>query len=996
MPANPISSTIAESIANELYNLKGDARALPGEIDYNFHLNSPAGNYLLKISPPKSDHDSIEFQTEILDHLKSSPLESPEIIPDFNGKKQPVYTFEGDSYIIRLLTWIDGTLWSMFSPITSDLLKQLGKTAGNLTNALQGFSHPFASRSLEWDVSQASWITNHLDLFEGRKRAVVDLFIERFNNLKTGTLRRAVVHNDVNDNNIILREGEVAGIIDYGDAIETEVINDVAVALAYALMGKPDILRAARELLEGYNSTFPLLEEELDELYTRTAIRLIISVTKSAINFQENPDNEYLQISEKPAWELLMKLADIPEKLALAHFRKACGYSACGSNDSIISFLESNSVSMSTLLPTLDSGNAAHIDMSIGSVFFDSPGVHQNITEFELKLNRYAKERMSELLVNGYGEVRPFYSTPAYRREGNCGPEYRTVHLGVDFWAEANTPVHAPLDGIVHAVYNNEGDKDYGPTIILSHSNGPTIFFSLYGHLSKESLSLLEAGERVLAGELIGWLGNPKENGNWVPHLHFQLISDMLDNEFDFPGVAYPVEAHVWKDICPNPSFLFDDLPKAPNRSRESDLLEARKSHLGRGMSLSYNKPLTMLRGEGAYLIDSKGRKYLDTVNNVAHVGHEHPRVVRAGQQQMGVLNTNTRYLHPNLLAFAEKLISTLPSKLSVVHIVNSGSEANELALRMAYTVTGQRDILAVEVGYHGNTTGTVGISSYKFDGKGGTGAPEHTHVLPLPDAYRGLYQGADTGALYAAHASKEIERINAEGRAPAAFICESILSCGGQIELPDGYLNEVYVAVRDAGGLCIADEVQVGCGRIGSHYWAFETHGIIPDIVTIGKPIGNGHPLAAVICTPEVADAFANGMEYFNTFGGNPVSSAIGLEVLSVIEEQSLQENANSVGRFLKSGLQELQSRYPCIGDVRGRGFFLGFELCDTNKLPLPRHASYLANRARSLGILMSTDGPDHNVIKIKPPMVFSTENAEELLTRLNDIFSESFMLNY
>jgi 4-aminobutyrate aminotransferase-like enzyme len=246
----------------------------------------------------------------------------------------------------------------------------------------------------------------------------------------------------------------------------------------------------------------------------------------------------------------------------------------------------------------------------------------------------------------------------------------------------------------------------------------------------------------------------------------------------------------------------------------------------------------------------------------------------------------------------------------------------------------------------------------------------------------------------YASHIQEQIDKVHSKGRKIAGFICESIISCGGQIELPKEYLKTAYQAVRKAGGLCISDEVQVGVGRVGKAWWGFQMHDVVPDIVTIGKPIGNGHPLAAIVCTREVADAFANGMEYFNTFGGNPVSCAIGREVLRVVKEEGLKENALEVGEYLKSQLKELQKTYPIIGNVRGQGLFLGFELVDKQKNPLTAKAAYLANRMKDMGILMSTDGKDINVLKIKPPIVFSKENADELIYRLKLIFSEDFML--
>ncbi len=363
----------------------------------------------------------------------------------------------------------------------------------------------------------------------------------------------------------------------------------------------------------------------------------------------------------------------------------------------------------------------------------------------------------------------------------------------------------------------------------------------------------------------------------------------------------------------------------------------------------------------------------------------------------MAVLNTNTRYLHSNIVQFSEALLATFPPELNVAFLVNSGSEANELAMRLAKNFTGQKDMVVVEVGYHGNTQGCVEISSYKFDGPGGRGIPPHTHVTPIPDAYRGIYRGntLETGKKYAAHIGEAARKIEQAGRGVAAFICESVISCGGQVTLPPGYLAEAARQIRSAGGLFIADEVQTGCGRHGAHFWAFEEHGVVPDIVTVGKPIGNGHPLGVVVTTQAIADAFANGMEYFNTFGGNPVSCAIGLEVLRVISEEGLQQNALETGAYLSRELKNLASQFPIIGDVRGPGLFLGFELVKDPETLTPAAAgtSYLANRMRELGILMSTDGPFHNVLKIKPPLVFGKKDADFLLEMLERVMREDVM---
>lgn len=422
-------------------------------------------------------------------------------------------------------------------------------------------------------------------------------------------------------------------------------------------------------------------------------------------------------------------------------------------------------------------------------------------------------------------------------------------------------------------------------------------------------------------------------------------------------------------------------------------ILSARERHIGPSLSISYRQPLKIVRGYRQYLYDESGRPYLDAVNNVPHVGHCHPKVTRAGQRQMALLNTNTRYLHDKLVRYAERLCATMPEPLQVCFFVCSGSEANELALRLARAHNGGRDIIVVDGAYHGNTTSLIEISPYKFNGPGGQGAPGHVQVVPMPDTYYGQFRANDqqAGAKYADQVLDAISKIQAEGRRLAAFMSESLLGCGGQIVLPDNYLRRAYHHVRRAGGVCIADEVQVGFGRIGTHFWGFESQGVVPDIVTLGKPMGNGHPIAAVVTTPEVAASFDNGMEYFNIYGGNPVSCAIGMAVLDVIEEEVLQDNASRVGERLKNALRELQQKHELIGDVRGLGLFLGVELVRDRerRTPAARRAALVVEKMKQRQILLSTDGPRHNVLKIKPPLVFTDSNADFLVQTLDEVLT-------
>ncbi len=998
-----ISPLEASQMVRDLYALEGKAVPLPGELDFNFRIDATERRYLLKVSRPDTDLEYLEFQQKILQYVADSTIDidSPHPWPDVHGELISEFTdTSGWCRKVRLLSWMEGRLWSSVNPIREDLLFSLGEQTGRLCQALQGFDHSLAHRQFEWDIARSGWTTEHLGLFSPEKQSLVSFFQDHFEASQDAysRLRKGVIHNDANDNNVVVSEDladpRVRSIIDFGDVIYSQIINDLAVAIAYAVMGKANVLDAALPLVKGYHSQFPLLEDELALLHNLVAMRLIISVTKSALNRQSEPDNEYLLISEVPAWEVLEKWKELSQEFAHYNFRLACGYSAHPGEEEFLQWTSAHPVALSSLFPGLNKAEVQPLDLSVSSLMIGDREEASDLGLFQFNIERLQATVPDYILAGGYLEPRALYTSEAYDRSGNSGKESRTVHLGIDFWVPVGTPVHALFDGEVINAVNDEGDKEYGGLIILKHREEELEFYTLYGHQSLETVARFKPGDRIGKGEEISQIGPYPENGNWAPHLHFQFMLSLLDYVNDFPGVAYPSEVGVWKSLCPDPNLLFqlEGFSMAPKTS-PAEIIAFRKTHLGRSLSLSYSEPLKILRGDGAYLIDFMGRRYLDTVNNVAHVGHEHPRVVRAGQRQMAVLNTNTRYLHENINAFAGELLRTFPEELSVVHLVNSGSEANELALRMAMACTGQKDMISVEVGYHGNTTGCVSISSYKFDGKGGSGAPEHTHVVPLPDSYRGLYRGGKTGPLYAAHVQEQIELIHSKGRKPAAFICESIISCGGQIELPDRYLELAYAMVRKAGGICISDEVQVGCGRLGKHFWGFQLHKVIPDIVTIGKPIGNGHPLAAVVCTPEVAESFANGMEYFNTFGGNPVSSAIGTEVLRVVKEESLQENALKVGNYLKGELTKMQKEFPVIGDVRGQGLFLGIELSDRDRNPQSEKAAYLAMRMKDLGILMSTDGKDVNVMKIKPPIVFSRSQADILLGALKQVFREDMM---
>lgn len=1006
-----ITPADAEKIAREFYEIEAVATLLPGEVDFNFRLTDKDNHcYLLKISSADADEKQIDFQINLMRYLNTQnlPFEIPQPIASKNGRFREIFTDpQGRAQHIRLHSWVAGRMLGEVNPRSSDLLRQWGETCGWLCRVLKDYNHPAAHRNYKWNPAEMPASKEYLKYItdkEAKEAAFyfVDLF-EKTTAPLLPKLRQSINYNDAHEHNLLvsadLKNPKITGLIDFGDAIYTQTINELAIACAYACMDKPDTLEAAGAVISGFHSIFPLEEREVEVLFSLITSRLLITIATAAHNKHIEPENAYLQISDQSATALLKKLRHIPPALAHYTFRAACGREPC---PQAATFDQWANVHQSEFAPVIrfDNKIVKPVDLSIGSLELGNNANFKDEETFERTLTRLLEDKSADIGTGGYGEVRPFYTTDAYQTRGNEGLQWRTVHLGLDIWASAETPVYAPTDATVHSFANNKAYRDYGATIILEHkTDQDQKFYTLYGHLSHQSLAGLSKGLAVKKGEQIATIGNHNENGGWPPHLHFQVMLDMLGKQGDFPGVAYVHEKEVWLSLCPDPQLLIPVKLPAGNdleKLSQKEIIKKRQEHLGKSLSVSYEEPLHIRRGYMQYLYDANARRYLDTVNNVAHVGHEHPAVVEAACRQNAVLNTNTRYLHDNIVQLAGELLETFPKPFSVVYFVNSGSEANELALRMAKTLTQQKDIIAIETCYHGNTGACIDVSSYKFDGKGGRGAPEHTHILPMPDIFRGVIRESEmAGKAYAQYIHQLLEQIHNKARNVAGFIGESILSCGGQIVLPQGYLAAIYAAVRRNGGVCIADEVQTGFGRVGHTFWAFEQQHVVPDIVTVGKPFGNGHPLAAVVTTQTIADAFANGMEYFNTFGGNPVSCAIGSAVLKVIKEENLQQNARATGNYLIENLKTVQNKFPIIGDVRGMGMFLGFELIkNPSKLqPATGQAAYLANRMRQRGILMSVDGPDNNVLKIKPPLCFSQKDADFLLENLDCVLREDFM---
>ncbi|MGB0836833.1 MAG: aminotransferase class III-fold pyridoxal phosphate-dependent enzyme [Flavobacteriaceae bacterium] len=938
------------------YSIKS-LKQLPGEVDLNFLMITDQGaSFLVKLV---QGSNSQEFQNDLLHFLSSNP--------DYTGPRLiKQYPEALGDYNVKIISWIEGKVWaSNPHPKLSNFLN-LGKVSGRLTKHLKSFEHPKAHFNLEWDLAQALWIEKHLSIFDTEQREYIQRSIIDFKNIQEHykLLPKSIIHNDVNEHNIIIDpEGDPVEIIDFGDAIYSQTINDLAILIAYATMELDHPHKAAKTLIQGYHSQYSLSEAELDLLEPLIRMRYAVSLTKSKLNSIAFPEQTYLQVSAQKTWKGLQNWSKLNPQWTRVQFYSALEKTPSDLKEKLAEISKLN-LDFSQFCPN----PTEPIDLSVESSFLASLNNEEDLSEFQEHLQRTFPENTTA--IGGYLEARTLYTSEAFQKIDLNQINYRSIHLGIDLWFKNGHVLKAPLDGKIVLLENHQIRKDYGPLIVLEHLlDSGRKFYTLYGHLSTESTAQLSLGQQIKQGQKFAEIGNSTENGNWVPHLHFQLVMDLLGNTKNFPGVAYPDDIEAWKMICPSPMILFKNPPKTKLKQSLSyhEILKDRKQNLGTNLSLSYEKPLLILKGKGSFLYDYQAQKYLDLVNNVAHVGHENPNIIKAGNQQSYLLNTNSRYLHPSRVAYAKELMATLPKRFSRVYFVNSGSEANELAIRMAKTFTGYSNILALDHGYHGNTSQCIDISSYKFQAKGGRGK--------VPSTLLASAQKSDDQRLKTLGQEIALNPV-------AGYIYESIQSCAGQIPLNPELHKNLEGLIHDQGGLSIADEVQTGFGRIGSHFWAFEAIKAQPDIVTMGKPIGNGHPLAAVACTEEVAQGFDNGMEYFNTFGGNPVSCEIGRAVLREVKGNNLQQNALNMGDLLIRELHKIT--LPNLYKIRGKGLFLGIEFRDSIGQADGLTAKRLAEGLKDLGVLISTDGPQLNVLKIKPPI---TINSEEILDLIHKI---------
>ncbi|WP_018235461.1 aminotransferase [Ensifer sp. BR816] len=964
LPRPDVSADEAKTILLEHYGLSGDVAELGSQQDRNYRIDTGEGRFVLKIARADYERVELEAQNAVLRHLGTKPNAPmvPKVIPARDGEEIVTAAVRDGSYQFRLLTYLEGTPLTRRTHLSAETVSALGDLAGRLAVALADFDHPGLERQLQWDLRRAGPVALQLlsamtdadmrkriaEAMVGAMRRVQPLMPE---------LRLQAIHQDVTDDNVVARAekgGRLVpeGVIDFGDVLQGWLVAELAVTCASLLHhadGDPFRILPA---VKAFHAVCPLTEAEIRALWPLIVARAGILVASSARQLEVEPDNAYVQSNVANEREIFDVAVSVPFDLMERAIHQVIGR-------------EEAPAALPTagrLLPDIDPGRVGIVDLSLLGPHLPADRWHYEDTE---ALLLQSAARAAGTAATRYGEFRLTETRPLQAK----APQ--TLALHVDLCLHGQTAVHAPFAGELH---------QRGGRLILSAQG-------LHLHL----LGIEPAGGDgggVSAGDRIGTIpGEPTALG-------FMRVQLSTAPEIDPPPFAAAHRAEAWRRLCPSPARVlgFDCDAPVPDAA---GLLERRRRHFARPQKNYYRKPPQIERGWKEHLFDIEGRAYLDMVNNVAIVGHGHPRLSAAVGRQWSLLNTNSRFHYAAVAEFSERLAALAPEGLDTVFLVNSGSEANDLAIRLAWAYSGARNVVSLLEAYHGWTVASDAVSTSIADNPQAlTTRPAWVHPVVSPNTYRGPYRGESSTGDYLGAVAAKLQELEERSESLAGFICESVYGNAGGIPLPPGYLEAAYRMVRARGGVCIADEVQVGYGRLGHYFWGFEEQGVVPDIITVAKGMGNGHPLGAVITRREIAEALEKEGYFFSSAGGSPVSSVVGMTVLDILHDEALQENARMVGHHLKTRLQALGERFPIVGAVHGMGLYLGVEFVrDSETLePATEETAAICDRLLELGVIMQPTGDHLNVLKIKPPLCLAHESADFFADMLAKVLEEGW----
>ena len=963
LPRPRLTLAQATQLARDRFGVTGAVRELGSHQDRNFRIETDTATVVLKVSNPAIATVELEAQNAALAHLDSAGLDVPAVVVGIDGRAIQRVTVDGQNLNLRLLTYVDGHPLTDSVRLSNEQICSLGDVAGRIVRGLADFEHPGADRFLQWDLRRGGEVIDALlpavddDARRERLRRVTAAARQQLARV-AAELRVQTIHGDLTDDNVVSREDvaeSITGVIDFGDVAHGWIIAELAATCACVLYRSPQHPLAILDTIEAFAAQVPLTDAELTALWPLIVLRTAVLVVSGEQQVHLDGDNDYADANRAREWLAFDTAADQTAAQIEALIRLAL-------TDEGAPLVASNHPLFGPLEP------AAIIDLSVTSAVFDAgswlePGIDE----------RVAADAAAHLghAVTRYGE----YRLSQTRRD--TADESITLALGVEVYLSAESPVMAPIDATVVVV-----DAD---TVRLEGGN-----YDLW--LTGVDAAALD-GQAIQAGTALGTISGAV-GARSIGARHGTAVARVTVQTSRLPGIrppffVAPSSAVLWQRVCPDPSALLGLATMRP-LADPAALLQRRDTVFARVQEHYYAAPPQIERGWKHHLIDTHGQSYVDMINNVTTVGHGHPRIAEAARSQWSLLNTNSRFHYEELVRFTERLAELAPDPLDTVFLVNSGTEAVDLALRLALTHTGHDTVLAVREAYHGWSMAADAVSSSVADNPRALETrPDWVHLVEAPNAVRGKYRGLQSAPHYLSDLDGDLQTLDGDGRTVAAFIAEPVFGNAGGVLLPDGYLAGVYEKVRSRGGLCIADEVQVSYGRLGQYFWGTEQQNVVPDIITIAKAMGNGHPLGAVITRRDIAERFADDGPFFSSAGGSPLSCRIGLTVLDIMRDEGLQQNAEAVGRHLKRGLERLGERFDLVGAVYGTGLYLGVELVSDRGdfTPATAVAAVVCDELLLRGCIVQPTGDFKNVLKIKPPLCLSVASADHFLLALEDV---------
>lgn len=955
-----VTTVEAERMAHELFGITGSASELGSHQDRNFRIDvtTPLGvkSYLLKVDNSAFSEVELIAQDDAMAHLNARGLSVPVPMVGVDGKIRQRWESSETTLTVRILSFVEGVSLATESTFSRETIAGLGGLSGLVARELADFDGTGLDRLLQWDLRRAGEVIDRLigSVADAGKRELLVAksreALERLDKVSS-ELRLQPIHGDITDDNVLgtASNGSVRpeSVIDFGDLATGWLVAELAVTVSSILHHVSDPMDALLAV-RAFTAVVPLNDDELTALWPLVVLRGAVLVVSGEYQVSIDDGNQYAEERTEHEWSIFASAASVNWDRMLLAIR---------SQANVISVVEPQAA----VFPAVSEGDYELLDFSVTSASLNGGRWLDPDVEWAIALDALAR---ASVAIAPFGQYRLTRAIP------NSREHVATLALGTELFLAAGATMYAPLDATVTMLEHDRVGLTAEGIELLVMGITP----------------MLALGEHVSAG---GGLGVVAEVRQGIGRVQIQKFDGSATGVSFF---ALPSDRGQFSWVLDPATLLgIESVTDGFGAERE---LERRAKIFASAQERYYLDPPQIERGWKEFLIGVDGRVYLDMVNNVAAIGHSHPRQVKAVADQLALLNTNSRFLYRALADLSERLVDMAPdSSLDTVLLVNSGTEAIDLALRLAQVYTGRRTVVALREAYHGWSMGADAITTSAYDNPTAlANRPDWVEVADIPNPYRGTYRGEDSASDYLSDLRIRLESMVAAGRLPAAFICESVLGNAGGVLMPDGYLAGAYELVRQHGGVTIADEVQVGYGRLGDYFWGVQQQGAVPDIISVAKAMGNGFPLGAVITRKDIAEALTREGNFFSSAGGSPASSVAGLAVLDIIRDEGLQQNAATVGRHLVSRIQELATRHPVIGAVHGMGLYLGVELVTDHATlePATAETAAVCERLLDFGVIMQATSERQNVLKVKPPLCLSVSSADFFVDALDEVLAE------